>query len=241
MKLESLALWEEKYLFTEQGDKDKGFVGWLKGMFFDGKLSLSEMNMSEDTDYMIRYELESLCLFLQGEGAGYMLRTLSDLTVFCREKMQDHIPYSFNRECWGFRVVSDNYIWYIACTPWNEKRHFAIFCYDRGKLMTALAAEKELPLFCYGVLRFTGERIIVYYGMNEMETFPQYGGNMAENRAYANEENEKLGLSIEQISAMENGAIFGWDTPVANPHNYDENGHFYLPEDETKETKGRRK
>jgi len=238
MKLERLALWEEKYLFNEQGDREKGFVGWLKGTFFDEMLSLSEMDVSDDTDYMIRYEFESLCLFLQGEGAGYMLRTLSDLTAFCRDKMQDHIPYSFNRECWGFRVVTDGYIWYIGCTPWNDKRHFAIFCYDRNKLMGALAAEKELPLYCHGVLKFTGERVIIYYGMNDMETFPQYGGNIVENRTYANEQNEKLNLSIEQISAMENGAIYGWDTPVANPYNYDENGHFYVPEPEEK---GRRR
>ena len=34
---------------------------------------------------------------------------------------------------------------------------------------------------------------------------------------------------------MENGVIFGWDTPVANPKNYDENGHFFIPVEEPKE------
>ena len=34
---------------------------------------------------------------------------------------------------------------------------------------------------------------------------------------------------------LENGVIFGWDTPVANPKNYDENGHFYIPVEEPKE------
>lgn len=70
MKLERLALWDEKYLFTEQGESEKGFIGWLKGNFNEDRLVLSDMVMTRDNDYMIRYELESLCIFLEGEGAG---------------------------------------------------------------------------------------------------------------------------------------------------------------------------
>ena len=112
MKLERLALWDEKYLFTEQGETDKGYIGWLKGCFDEDRLVLSDMVMTGDNDYMIRYELESLCIFLASEGAGYMLRTLSDLNAFCRDKVHDHVPYSFNRECWGFRVLTEDYAWY---------------------------------------------------------------------------------------------------------------------------------
>ena len=101
--------------------------------------------------------------------------------------------------------------------------------------MSALAAEKDLPEYCYGVLKFTGERILIYYGMSEFEVFPQYGGNMAENRDYADEKNAELNLSVEQVAAMENGAIYGWNTPMADPHNYDENGHFFEAETEQKE------
>jgi hypothetical protein len=32
--------------------------------------------------------------------------------------------------------------------------------------------------------------------------------------------------------------IYGWDTPMSNPVNYDESGHFYIP---TEEVKGWRK
>ena len=235
MKLERLALWDEKYLFTEQGETDKGYIGWLKGCFDEDRLVLSDMVMTGDNDYMIRYELESLCIFLASEGAGYMLRTLSDLNAFCRDKVHDHVPYSFNRECWGFRVLTEDYAWYIALTPWNPVRHVTIHCYDRKALMTALAKEKGLPEFCYGVLKYTGERILIRYGEDLYDSFPQYGGNMVETREYANEQNEALSLTIEQVAAMENGVIFGWDTPVANPKYYDENGHFYVPVEESKE------
>ena len=111
MKLERLALWDEKYLFTEQGETEKGFIGWLKGNFNEDRLVLSDMVMAGDNDYMNRYELESLCIFLANEGAGYMLRTLSDLNAFCRDKVHDHVPYSFNRECWGFRVLTEDFAW----------------------------------------------------------------------------------------------------------------------------------
>ena len=92
MKLERLALWEERYLFTEHGEADRGFIGWLKGCFETGGLAFSEPMLSGEADSSFCYELESLCMFLTGESAGYMLRTLSDLNAFCRDKGHDHIP-----------------------------------------------------------------------------------------------------------------------------------------------------
>ena len=229
MKLERLALWEERYLFTEQGETDKGFIGWLKGCFDEDRLVFSDMVMFGAADEMIRYELDSLCMFLVGESAGYMLRTFSSLNAFCMDKLHDHIPHLFNCECWGFRVMTEDYAWYIAFTPWNPKRHITIHCYDRKTLMGALAAEKGLPEQCYGVQPFTGERINIRYGADSFELFPQYGANLTENRKYADEQNEELNLTIEVVSAMENGVIYGWNSPAADPKNYDEKGHFHEP------------
>ena len=101
--------------------------------------------------------------------------------------------------------------------------------------LISMAEVKGLPEHCYGVLKYTGERILIRFGGDMYEIFPQYGGNLVENRAYANEQNAVLNLSVEQVAAMENGVIFGWDTPVANPKNYDENGHFYIPVEEPKD------
>ena len=234
MRLEHLALWEERYLFTEQGEPEKGFIGWFKGYFDEDRLVFPDMVMLGEADEMIRYELNSLCMFLVSESAGYMLRTLSDMTAFCRDKLHDHIPYSFNRECWGFRILTDEYAWYIALTPWNDKRQLSVYCYDRHKLMSYLAKQKGLPEYCYGILKYTGERMIIRYGEDGYESFPQYGGNATENRKYAAEQNKALKVTDEQVAAMEKGVIFGWDTIVADPHNYDENGYFCVPENATK-------
>ena len=234
MKLECLMLWAERFLFTGQDGTEKGLIGWLKGSFTeDDRIVFTEM--SGEADNRFRNEWEELCIFLSGEHAEYMLRTLADLNAFCRDKFHDHIPYSFNRECWGFRVLTEAFAWYIALTPWNVKRQVTIYCYHRTILMTNLAAEKGLPEYCYGVLKYTGERILIHYGEDMYESFPQYGGNMADNRRFADEQNQALNLSAEQVSAMENGVIYGWDTPAADPGNYDENGHFYVPVEEPRE------
>ena len=232
MKLEHLALWDEKTLFTEQGETDKGFIGWLKGSFNEDKLSLSDMLLYKETDSMLKYEIESLISFLKSESACYVLRSHSDLNSFCQDKVHDHIPYCFNRECWGFRVLNEEYAWYLAFTPWNSKSHLQIYCYDRKVLMSKLAAENGLPEYCHGVLKYTGERILIRYGDDMYDSFPQYGSNVVENRSYVNEQNKLLKLSAQQVSAMENGVIFGWDTPMADPKNYDNDGHFYVPKEE---------
>ena len=103
---------------------------------------------------------------------------------------------------------------------------FAIYAYDRTKLMTALAKEVGLPETCYGVTPYSGERMRIRYGDNCFESFPQYGQNREENKQYAAEQNKTLKVTKAQQAAMEGGVIYGWDTPAADPRNYDESGHF---------------
>ena len=236
MKLESLLLWEEKYLFKDQGEVEKGFVGSIKGVFDTEGLIYSNVVISREGKLRIHGELELLQIFLVGRSAGYLLRSLHDLKMFCWDKVHDHVPYSFDRECWGFRVLTEEYAWYIALTPWNPTRHVLLCCYNRKSLMTALAREKGLPEYCYGVLIYTGERICIRYGADIYESYPQYGCDAAENRAYANKQNAILGVSATQVTAMENGVIFGWNSPVANTAYYDKNNHHHdkLPKERRK-------
>ena len=41
--------------------------------------------------------------------------------------------------------------------------------------------------------------------------------------------NRKLGVSEAQAEAMKAGSMFGWDTPAADPKNYNENGFLIKP------------
>lgn len=226
MKLESLAMWDEKALPTESGKAELGYLGYIRGSFDsetdEVKLSFTDIRL-DDND---RYEIEEVVRFLEKEEAYFLLSSLECMKTFCADRMSDHIPYSFDRECHAFRVMTSENVWYIACTPWNERRRFTIYGYKRLPLMTALAKSRGLPESCYGVLKFTGERVFIRFGSRELERFPQYGSNAEANRAFANEKNKELKLTTAQVAAMENGAIYGWDTPAARPDNYDKDGLF---------------
>ena len=150
---------------------------------------------------------------------------------YCRNRRKSHVPMAFGRECWGFRILNENLVWYLACTPWNDRRQFSLFVYDRMTLMTALAARVGLPERCYGVQPFTGERILIRYGEDSYELFLQYGCNATENRKNATEKTAswallphrlpqwKTGLSTVGIprwqmcgTMIRTGIIFRWKT-----------------------------
>ena len=50
-----------------------------------------------------------------------------------------------------------------------------------------------------------------------------------QNRNFANEHNAKNGVTRAQEAAMLAGSMFGWQTPAANPKNYDEQGQPIRP------------
>ena len=233
MKPEPLALWREQELFTDHGNSNPGFLGCARGVFVPDGVSVNNtMNLNAEA----QDEYDTLLRLLQSSAAGYLLKDTAAMSAYCQDRLQSHIPYPFNRECWGFRVLTDRMAWYIACTPWNEKKQFELYAYDRTVLMTALAKDAGLPESCSGVFRYTGERIIIRYGDRRFEGFPQYGSNVDTNSAFADEANRAAKISKAQRAAMEQGVIFGWDTPVADPANYDKDG-YYVPVPSSKKKK----
>ena len=228
MHFESLALWEEKNLFDERTDNAKGYMGCIRGAFEENIRRLENVAWLKKIDDTMSFhsEFEALFHFLESEKANFILRSISDADIFCKSSLHDHIPCPFNRERWGWRVLTDKYIWYVALTPWNPKCQFMLYCYYRNMLMNYLAKKKSLPEICYCLLKYTGEIILVQYGTYTYSVLSQYGRNALKNRIIANELNNALQISVAQSAAMENGLIFGWDTPVADPSNYDEEGYY---------------
>lgn len=232
MKLESIAIWDEKELFYDTAAENPlyGLHGSFRGCFSDtGILQTKYEQAGGQNRREVEQQFSFLCHFLMSESGAYLFRSQKDMEYYCAEHLHDHVLYPFNRECWGFRVFDGDYAWYIACTPWNRGRQFTVYCYDRKVLMTELARRRGLPEGCHAVLKFTGERIYIRFGADSFEVFPQYGGKMSENLAYAIEQNEPQGITVRQMAAMEGGAVYGWETPMASILNYDEEGHFIPP------------
>lgn len=87
-------------------------------------------------------------------------------------------------------------------------------------------APKNIPLppKCFSVLPSTGELITV---TRYEKGYTPVNAVLHDNEQYrdiADRRNERLGVSKQQEAAMLAGSMFGWNTPAAEPKNYDENG-----------------
>lgn len=235
MKLETLDLWEEQDLFKERAEGKLGFIGSVRLRFDNENTVIDSSGLPEKENLFCTCD-EFFSLFSSEQG-GFLFKDKAAMEAFCSEHFRSHIPYTFRRECLGFRVLTDVFAFYIAVTPWNEKCAAAIYIYDRKTLMTGLAAAHGLPEKCFGVLSYSGERILIHFGEKDVERLPQYGGNADENGRFADNENCKSKVSKRQRAAMECGVMYGWHHPLAVPAGYDDDGNYVGTEENTKKRK----
>lgn len=90
-------------------------------------------------------------------------------------------------------------------------------------------SQRSLPERCYGILAETGEIIILKKGESGYYKTNIDMGDKAQNAAFVEEYNQKLGVSKAQAQAMLAGSMFGWHTPAADPQSYDEQGQPIRP------------
>ena len=86
-----------------------------------------------------------------------------------------------------------------------------------------------LPDRCYSILESTGDIIIIQKGEKGYYHIDVTDGTKAENRAFVDGQNEKLGITKAQEEAMKAGSMFGWAVPAADPQTYDNNGALLHP------------
>ena len=88
----------------------------------------------------------------------------------------------------------------------------------------------SLPVQCFSVLPSSGELILLTRG--EKGYSPCYDfstPDAQQNREFADDRNVKNGVTKAQEAAMLAGSMFGWQTPAADPRNYDEQGQPIKP------------
>lgn len=95
---------------------------------------------------------------------------------------------------------------------------------EKEQEVGAVRIHEGLPDMCYSTLESTGELIIIERGEPGYRKAWESSDYAPDNREMADVYNDKLGVTKNQRSAMEAGALFGWHVPMANPKMYDEDG-----------------
>lgn len=87
--------------------------------------------------------------------------------------------------------------------------------------------KRGLPAYAYAMSRYTQRVVRVVRGENTLFGISVQGT--------VDVLNEAAGVTRSQAAAMYGGAVCGWDSPMADPKNYDEVGFYIGPATEVKD------
>lgn len=82
----------------------------------------------------------------------------------------------------------------------------------------------SLPERCYSVLPSNGHLIIITKGENGYTDVNDFHNSPEKNKELAQGHNSEMGVTEAQAAAMLAGSLKGWNTPEADPQNYEDNG-----------------
>ena len=95
---------------------------------------------------------------------------------------------------------------------------------------SVIPLRSSLPVQCFSVLPSSGELILLTRGEKGYTPCPEFSAaDAGENRRFAEDNNGKNSVTKAQEAAMLAGSMFGWQTPAADPRNYDEQGQPIKP------------
>ena len=92
---------------------------------------------------------------------------------------------------------------------------------------------EKLPAFCMSTRPSDGCLIKITHKESGYKIADISTEDSAENKYVAKYINELMGVAPAQEAAMIAGSMFGWNTPAANPVNYDENGKAIRPKNKS--------
>ena len=221
--LDPITLNEEKDLFYTIKDESQalGCIGHLRGDFgSDGKEFFTtwfDHKCNHLNDQRFKSVFDTLINQLRREGQ--VLSGRHEMERYCAPHQDCKLLNPYVDKSWGFRIYSPNYAFYLRCMPIKGDYNFYIFCYDKNMLLDKLARERGLPRYCYSRNSVTGEDVIL--------TFPEKGYRplrQEDSGKPASVLNQELGVTYQQVAAMQIGSMFSWNVPGADPKSYDESG-----------------
>lgn len=93
---------------------------------------------------------------------------------------------------------------------------------------TIIPLRSSLPEKCFSFLESTGELIVITRGEMGYQPTGQWAQDVSPQEG-ADALNDTMGVTKAQTAAMKAGSLFGWDSPAADPKNYDEQGQAIKP------------
>ena len=122
-----------------------------------------------------------------------------------------------NREC---RFIDETHL-----EVGNSLYHICEFAeWIQRECIQIIPLRQSLPEKCFSSLETTGEIITVNKGEKGYTPTGQYPQNGVSPKEAAAALNEAAGITRAQEAAMVAGSMFSWDTPAADPKNYDAKG-----------------
>lgn len=113
---------------------------------------------------------------------------------------------------------------------WDSLFHICQFAEQMERCHNkVIPMRSTLPDRCYAVLPSSDEIVIIKKGESGYCRTDKYGHGRAEALDIVDEYNERGGVSRAQAAAMLAGSMFGWETPAADPKNYDAQGRAIKP------------
>lgn len=113
----------------------------------------------------------------------------------------------------------------VGTGSWANLLHICQFAEQMESCLSrVIPLRSSLPDQCYCVLSGSGEIVIVKKGESGYYPTEKYAKDREEARTIVDECNKAGGVTKAQEAAMLAGSMFGWDTPAADPRNYNEQG-----------------
>ena len=93
---------------------------------------------------------------------------------------------------------------------------------------TVIPLRSALPDQCFAFVESENRIAVIKKGESGYYPIETDGKDTEQNKAFTKLLNAQNGVSPKQAEAMKAGSIFGWDTPAADPKNYDDKGRAVL-------------
>lgn len=133
---------EKNYLYSQGSELDMkcGCIGHLRGDFdSDGEsfftIWFDHVDKLKTDDF--KEELDDVINTLRKDGG--VLSNRSDMASYCYK----HSDGSFNNSIHGFRADTENYTYFIRCSPQAGDYNFYVYCYKREWLELQMNKAKQ--------------------------------------------------------------------------------------------------